>query len=336
MIHTQSGDMHAVEILVQTPRGSISSGTKRASTKLLAQQMAARHLLDDPQDIDEEKVLAALRELASREPPRALLSVRTLRTLTDLDKRRFDQAALRLSRAGKLTLHHHDFPESLSDDERAKLILDEHGLHYVGIAPYEHTTQHERDTEEWARIEKRKRMRDAEDAELDRQLAKPPRPSTTKPRPKASSSSPNQQTTKVASTPSPRLATSTPPRPPPTKLATSSSSRPAPHPPPTRATNGTGSRAVPTAREPVPAHRVGTGSRLGTAREPVPSTSSKRAQILEAVRSSSSPISANKVAATIGGRKTVILEEIRRLLDEGLLLMTNKGLLPGHIHATKR
>lgn len=86
---------------------------------------------------DEGAVLAALRELASREPPGALLSVRGLRALAPLDKARFDGAVLRLSRAGKVTLHHHDFPSSLPDAERAALIVDEHGVHYVGVAPRE-------------------------------------------------------------------------------------------------------------------------------------------------------------------------------------------------------
>lgn len=86
---------------------------------------------------DDDAVLAALRELASREPPGALLSVRGLRALAPLDKARFDGAVLRLARAGRLTLHHHDFPASLPEAERAGLIVDEHGVHYVGVAPRE-------------------------------------------------------------------------------------------------------------------------------------------------------------------------------------------------------
>lgn len=84
---------------------------------------------------DDTAVLAALRELASREPPGALLSVRALRALGRLPKPRFDGAVLRLSRAGKVVLHHHDFPASLADAERAELVQDDHGVHYVGIAP---------------------------------------------------------------------------------------------------------------------------------------------------------------------------------------------------------
>jgi hypothetical protein len=84
---------------------------------------------------DEAAVLSALRELASREPPGALLSVRALRALRPLPKARFDGAVLRLSRAGTVVLHHHDFPASLGEAERAELVEDERGVHYVGIAP---------------------------------------------------------------------------------------------------------------------------------------------------------------------------------------------------------
>jgi hypothetical protein len=84
---------------------------------------------------DESTVLAALRELASREPPESLLSVRALRAMRSLPKGRFDSAVLRLFRAGKVVLHHHDFPASLPDAERAELVLDDNGVHYIGIAP---------------------------------------------------------------------------------------------------------------------------------------------------------------------------------------------------------
>jgi hypothetical protein len=83
---------------------------------------------------DEDLVQGALRELASREPPGALLSVRALRAMVALDKPRFDGAVLRLSRARKVILHHHDFPTSLPEVERAGLVQDAHGVHYVGVA----------------------------------------------------------------------------------------------------------------------------------------------------------------------------------------------------------
>jgi len=44
--HTESGDAHAVELRLVTPEGTLASGTFRASTRTLAEQMAARRLLD--------------------------------------------------------------------------------------------------------------------------------------------------------------------------------------------------------------------------------------------------------------------------------------------------
>ena len=87
----------------------------------------------DPED--DASVLGALRELASRQPPGALLSVRALRGLRSLSKERFDRAVLRLSEGGKVVLHHHDFPASLPEAEREALVVDAGGVHYVGIAP---------------------------------------------------------------------------------------------------------------------------------------------------------------------------------------------------------
>lgn len=84
---------------------------------------------------DEAAVLTALRVLASREPTGALLSVRALRRLCSLPKTHFDKSVLRLSRAGRVVLHHHDFPASLPEADRAELIEDERGIYYVGIVP---------------------------------------------------------------------------------------------------------------------------------------------------------------------------------------------------------
>lgn len=86
---------------------------------------------------DDALVLGALHDLAAREPPNALLAVRALRALAPLDKERFDRAVLRLSRAGRLVLHHHDFPASLPEADRALLVQDERGVHYSGVAPRE-------------------------------------------------------------------------------------------------------------------------------------------------------------------------------------------------------
>jgi hypothetical protein len=83
---------------------------------------------------DEESLLTALRDLTAEEGEEALLSVGRVRAMRDLDKRRFDQALLRLQSAGKVTLHSHDFPQSLPSEERNALVVDDRGVYYAGVA----------------------------------------------------------------------------------------------------------------------------------------------------------------------------------------------------------
>lgn len=84
---------------------------------------------------DREVLTRALAELGKLPGATALLSIRELRARAALDKARFDRATLALAREGVVTLHHHDFPSSLPPAERAELVVDERGTHYVGIAP---------------------------------------------------------------------------------------------------------------------------------------------------------------------------------------------------------
>lgn len=46
----------------------------------------------------------------------------------------FDQTVLQLARQGRVVLHRHDYPSSLSPTEQAELVNDEHGNYYIGIA----------------------------------------------------------------------------------------------------------------------------------------------------------------------------------------------------------
>jgi hypothetical protein len=78
--------------------------------------------------------LAKLGELSDGAKPGSLLSIRELRSALPFDKQEFDRLALDLARDGLVTLHQHDFPDSLSDTERAELIADARGTHFVGIA----------------------------------------------------------------------------------------------------------------------------------------------------------------------------------------------------------
>jgi hypothetical protein len=74
----------------------------------------------------DDRILDAIAELcaATRSP---LVSAARLRRSLELhfaDKAAFDRAVLNLSRQGKIALHHHDYPYSLSADEREALVTD--------------------------------------------------------------------------------------------------------------------------------------------------------------------------------------------------------------------
>jgi hypothetical protein len=79
-------------------------------------------------------LLNALRQLEQESPRGALLSVRELRSRSDLDKPSFDRAALELAGQGRVSLHAHDHVDALAESERRALIQDGRAVHYVGIA----------------------------------------------------------------------------------------------------------------------------------------------------------------------------------------------------------
>lgn len=67
----------------------------------------------------------------------ALVSVESLRQrMRDQfpTKEGFDKFILSQAEAGKLALHRHDWPASLSESERAAMVVDEKGNHYIGAA----------------------------------------------------------------------------------------------------------------------------------------------------------------------------------------------------------
>jgi hypothetical protein len=80
------------------------------------------------------ELLNALAGLAAESPAGALLSVRELRRRISLGKSQFDATALLLSKEGAVSLHYHDHPASLPENERNELVQDGRGGHYVGIA----------------------------------------------------------------------------------------------------------------------------------------------------------------------------------------------------------
>lgn len=50
------------------------------------------------------------------------------------DKKSFDRTVLSLAESYRVALQRHNFPASLKEEERAELVIDELGNHYVGIA----------------------------------------------------------------------------------------------------------------------------------------------------------------------------------------------------------
>lgn len=85
----------------------------------------------------EPLILKGITRLQPSGQKRALVSIRELRRSVNLTKNVFDKAVLSLALQGKVSLHHHDFPSSLSPEERDELVRDEQGTYYVGIVPKE-------------------------------------------------------------------------------------------------------------------------------------------------------------------------------------------------------
>jgi hypothetical protein len=85
----------------------------------------------------ERLILQTITQLQPPGQTRALVSIRELRRSMNLPRKDFDRAVLSLASQGKVALHHHDFPTSLSQAEREALVQDERGTYYVGIVPKE-------------------------------------------------------------------------------------------------------------------------------------------------------------------------------------------------------
>lgn len=87
----------------------------------------------------ERAILEGITRLQPLGQRRALVSIRELRRSLRLAKSDFDTAVLSLALKGRVALHYHDFPSSLSPEEREELVRDERGTYYVGIVPKEVT-----------------------------------------------------------------------------------------------------------------------------------------------------------------------------------------------------
>jgi len=134
------------KVLVELRKALGTAAGRRLERDLVAQALArelgvtlsSAQRAEPAERTDREVLLDALARLAEERAPQSLLLVRELRARTSFDKERFDSVVLDLEREGLITLHHHDFPAALSPAERAELVSDGRGTHYVGIALRRH------------------------------------------------------------------------------------------------------------------------------------------------------------------------------------------------------
>lgn len=128
-----------------TPQGYIKLALELAVTKLKPLGFTAGQVLTAAQDLIRQ-------ELAADKPPvqlermiqlklaaanGALVSLSELRRSLVAEipgKTVFDQAVLRLAKSGRVALHHHDYPNSLSQEERDAMVSDERGNYFIGIS----------------------------------------------------------------------------------------------------------------------------------------------------------------------------------------------------------
>jgi len=128
-----------------SPQDYIKLALHLAVTKLKPLGFTAGQVLAAAQDLIRQ-------ELAADKPPvqlermiqlklaaanGALVSLSELRRSLVAEipgKTVFDQAVLRLAKSGRVALHHHDYPGSLSQEERDAMVSDEGGNYFIGIS----------------------------------------------------------------------------------------------------------------------------------------------------------------------------------------------------------
>lgn len=110
---------------------TISAVLERRGAKQITQPPAA------------EKITDIMKKIEPGAEGGALVGMRDLRKqFPELSKKQFDEAMLAAAREGKISLHYHDFPTSLTQEERDELVFrpdpDSHttlgGTFYIGAA----------------------------------------------------------------------------------------------------------------------------------------------------------------------------------------------------------
>jgi len=113
----------------QQPQATVPcAGVKRSDERPQAETADALAL---------DALLAAMRRIEPDVDAGAAVPIPELRRILEAqcpDRHTFDNAILQWWRSGKLVLHKHDYPASLSEQERKELVRDELGNYYVGVA----------------------------------------------------------------------------------------------------------------------------------------------------------------------------------------------------------
>lgn len=128
---------HGLAVYVQ---GATRPRTKPHKSPI---ETVEHELNDAAESLQDESILRNLKALAARNPKGALLSMLDLRGMVQhelgLSKGAFDEAMLRLLREHRLTMHHHDFPGSMTEAQLHELVYDKRGrdggTYYHAVAP---------------------------------------------------------------------------------------------------------------------------------------------------------------------------------------------------------
>lgn len=81
----------------------------------------------------DQVILDGVERLAATDPLVSLSELRRDLAFAIPNKNDFDRAVLRLAETGRVVLHRHDYPTSLSQPERDALVSDERGNYFIGV-----------------------------------------------------------------------------------------------------------------------------------------------------------------------------------------------------------
>ena len=82
----------------------------------------------------EDVILATMKRIEPGAERGSLVGFRELRPACSMSEIAFHDSVLSLARSGRLSLHRHDYPQSLSDDVKAKELFLDGATYYVGCA----------------------------------------------------------------------------------------------------------------------------------------------------------------------------------------------------------